>query len=64
MSLLVIVSTLLVGCGSNLKGGNPYTSNVFLLPPARGNTIYLETRNTSDNQAVTLQNLASAVWSR
>jgi Enterobacterial TraT complement resistance protein len=32
---------------------------VFFLPPARGNTIYLETRNTSDNQAVTLQNLAS-----
>jgi len=57
ISLVLILSVLLGGCGSNLKGGNLYTSHVFFLPPPAGGTIYLETRNTSDNQAVTLDNL-------
>jgi len=55
--LILLLWSLLAGCASNLKAGNLYTSNVFFLPPGAGDTIYLETRNTSDNQAVTLQTL-------
>jgi hypothetical protein len=50
---------LLAGCASNMTGGNLYTSNIVFLPPSSAHTVYVETRNTSDNQSVTLQDVAS-----
>lgn len=52
-----LLGVFALGCGSNLKGGNLYTSNVFFLPPSGATTVYLETRNTSDNQEVALNDL-------
>ncbi len=57
--VLVLLTTLASGCGQNLLGGNLYTSNVFFLPPGAATTVYVETRNTSDNQAVSLNDVAS-----
>ena len=58
---LLLLTTLVSGCSPNLLGGNLYTSNVFFLPPSSANTVYIETRNTSDNQQVNLSDLGSRV---
>jgi len=58
-SLLLLLTIHATGCASNLQGGNLYTSAIFFLPPGSANTVYIEARNTSDNQQVTLNDLGS-----
>lgn len=57
--LLIALTAFASGCGPNVLGGNLYVSNVFFLPPSTTNTVYIETRNTSDNQQVNLNDLGS-----
>jgi hypothetical protein len=58
-SVLLLIMGLASGCASNLQGSNLYTSTIFFLPPSSANTVYIEARNTSDNQQVTLNDLGS-----
>lgn len=59
---LVISSILLlsahVGCSNLLRSGL-MNSNSILLPPSAERSVYVQTRNTSENQSVSLTNLSS-----
>lgn len=56
--ILALVLTLpVVVHAANIKDTDLITSNTFFLPPTTANTIYIQTRNSSDNQAVSLHDL-------
>lgn len=60
-SLVISAGLLLsahVGCSNVLRSGL-MNSNSILLPPSAERSVYLQTRNTSENQSVSLTNLSS-----
>ena len=46
-----------VGCASNIRDTDLLASNILMLPPADVKKVFIQNRNTSDNQAVTLSDL-------
>ncbi|MGQ0812478.1 MAG: complement resistance protein TraT [Nitrospiraceae bacterium] len=56
---LLLLTVLVSGCAANIKDTDLISSNTFFLPPTAGKTIYLQNRNSSDNQAVTLNDLGA-----
>lgn len=57
--LLPILLGLLTGCAGNIVDTDLLVSNTFFLPPTSANTVFIQNRNASDNQQVTLSDLAS-----
>jgi len=57
--LLPILLGLLTGCAGNIVDTDLLVSNTFFLPPTPANTVFIQNRNASDNQQVTLSDLAS-----
>ncbi|BCA53027.1 putative Lipoprotein, TraT related [Nitrospira sp. KM1] len=55
---------LLSGCASNIKDTDILASNSIILPPTSGKTIFLQNRNSSDNQAVSLNDLSSRLTAK
>ncbi|MBA2487025.1 MAG: hypothetical protein H0V35_13220, partial [Nitrospira sp.] len=49
----------LTGCASNVRDTDLLTSNSVMLPPSTAKTLFLQNRNSSDNQAASLNDLAA-----
>jgi TraT complement resistance protein len=56
---LCMCALLLTGCSSNIKDTDVLSSKSVILPPATAKTVFLQNRNSSDNQAVTPSDLGS-----
>jgi hypothetical protein len=54
---LVLSAFLAAGCASNIKDTDLLASNSVMLPPSTEKTIFVQNRNSSDNQAVSLNDL-------
>lgn len=57
--LLPVLLGLLTDCAGNIVDTDLLVSNTFFLPPTSANTVFIQNRNASDNQQVTLTDLAS-----
>ncbi|HET9963686.1 MAG TPA: complement resistance protein TraT [Nitrospiraceae bacterium] len=54
------ISVLLcAGCSANVRDTDLLASNTVMLPPSSAKTVFIQVRNSSDNQAVGLQDLSS-----
>jgi hypothetical protein len=58
------LSLPLAACASNIKDTDLLASNTLMLPPTTANTVFLQNRNSSDNQAVTLLDLGSRLTAK
>lgn len=54
---LLLSSSLFAGCAANVLDTDLLVSNTFFLPPTVANTVFVQSRNASDNQSVTLSDL-------
>jgi hypothetical protein len=57
--LPVLLSLPLTAYAGNIKDTDLITSNTFFLPPSTANTVFVQARNSSDNQSMTLTDLGS-----
>lgn len=57
--LLPVLLVMLTGCAGNIVDTDLLVSNTFFLPPTQANTVFIQNRNASDNQQVTLSDLGS-----
>jgi len=64
ISALFLVCFVYAGCASNIKDTDLLASNSVMLPPPSGKTIFLQNRNASDNQAVSLNDLESRLMAK
>jgi hypothetical protein len=62
--LLPVLLCILTGCASNILGTDLLVSNTFFLPPSPANTVFIQNRNASDNQLVTLSDLESRLTAK
>lgn len=62
--LPVLLSLPLAACASNIKDTDLLASSTLMLPPTTANTVFLQNRNSSDNQAVTLSDLGSRLTAK
>jgi hypothetical protein len=60
----LLIAFPLTAFAGNIKDTDLITSNTFFLPPTTANTIYIQTRNSSDNQAVSLHDLGSRLTAK
>ncbi len=56
---LVLAVLVLAGCAANVRDTDLLSSNSVMLAPSTANTIFIQNRNSSDNQAVVLNDLGS-----
>jgi hypothetical protein len=56
---LLLSLPLCAGCASNVVDTDLLVSNTFFLPPTVANSVFIQSRNASDNQKVTLSDLES-----
>ena len=61
MLLLILLAGagLAVGCSENIRSGMLVSSNSVFLVPTSAKTVYIHSRNTSENQQVTLSDLGT-----
>lgn len=64
LALLVLFSLPLVAHAGNIKDTDLITSNTFFLPPTTANTVYIQARNSSDNQEVSLHDLGARLTAK
>lgn len=64
LALLVLFSLPLVAYAGNIKDTDLITSNTFFLPPTTANTVYIQMRNSSDNQDVSLHDLGARLTAK
>ena len=57
--LLLFIAVPLTAHASNIKETDLIASNVFFLPPSTAKTVFIQTRNSSDNQGVSLHDLGA-----
>lgn len=57
LSWLLVGLPLCAGCAANVVDTDLLVSNTFFLPPTVANTVFIQNRNASDNQQVTLSDL-------
>lgn len=57
--VLALAVVVLTGCTSNVRDTDLLASNSVMLAPSTANTIFIQNRNSSDNQAVILNDLGS-----
>ncbi len=63
-ALLVLLTCLLTGCASNIVDTDLLVSNTLLLPPSSAKAVFIQSRNSSDNQQVTLNDLESRLTAK
>jgi hypothetical protein len=62
--LLILLSFPLTAYAGNIKDTDLITSNTFFLPPTTANTVFIQARNSSDNQGVSLTDLGSRLTAK
>ena len=62
--LPVLLSLPLAAYAGNIKDTDLITSNTFFLPPSTANTVFVQARNSSDNQGVSLTDLGSRLTAK
>jgi Enterobacterial TraT complement resistance protein len=62
--LPILFGLPLVAYAGNIKDTDLITSNTFFLPPTTANTVYIQTRNSSDNQDVSLHDLGARLTAK
>jgi hypothetical protein len=62
--LPVLLSLPLAAYAGNIKDTDLITSNTFFLPPTTANTVFIQARNSSDNQGVSLTDLGSRLTAK
>ncbi len=62
--LLILIVSPLTAYAGNIKDTDLIASNVFFLPPSTAKTIYVQTRNSSDNQGVSLHDLGPRLMAK
>ena len=62
LSILLIFP--LTAYAGNIKDTDLITSNTFFLPPSTARTVFIQARNSSDNQDVSLTDLSSRLTSK
>lgn len=59
-----LLSLPLAAYAGNIKDTDLITSNTFFLPPSTANTVFIQARNSSDNQGVSLNDLGSRLTAK
>ena len=59
--LLLLPLTAYAG---NIKDSDLITSNTFFLPPSTANTVFIQARNSSDNEGVSLSDLSARLTAK
>jgi hypothetical protein len=54
---MAVLMVSMAGCAANVVDTDLLVSNTFFLPPSGGKTVFIQNRNASDNQKVTLSDL-------
>ncbi len=62
--LPMLLSLPLAAYAGNIKDTDLITSNTFFLPPTTANTVYIQARNSSDNQEVSLHDLGARLTAK
>ena len=62
--LWLFIAVPLTAFAGNIKDTDLIASNVFFLPPSTAKTIYIQTRNSSDNQGVSLNDLGQRLTAK
>jgi len=62
--LPILLSLPLTACAGNIKDTDLITSNTFFLPPSPATTVFIQSRNSSDNQGVSLTDLGSRLTAK
>ena len=57
--VLLLIAVPLTAQAGNIKETDLIASNVFFLPPSTAKTVFIQTRNSSDNQGVSLHDLGA-----
>lgn len=63
-ALSLLLSLPLPAYAGNIKDTDLISSNTFFMPPTTVNTIFVQARNASDNQAVSLHDLGSRLTAK
>lgn len=61
---LLLSLTFCAGCAANVVDTDLLVSNTFFLPPTVANTVFIQNRNASDNQKVTLADLENRLTAK
>jgi hypothetical protein len=64
LALPVLLSLPLTAYAGNIKDTDLIASNTFFLPPSMAKTIYIQTRNSSDNQGVSFHDLGARLTAK
>jgi hypothetical protein len=62
--LFFLVALPLTAYAGNIKDTDLIASNTFFLPPSTAKTIYIQTRNSSDNQGVSFHDLGARLTAK
>jgi Enterobacterial TraT complement resistance protein len=62
--LWLFIAVPLTAYAGNVKDTDLIASNTFFLPPSTAKTIYIQTRNSSDNQGVSLNDLGQRLTAK
>ena len=62
--LTVVLCLPLAAYAGNIKDTDLITSNTFFLPPSTANTVFIQARNSSDNQGVSLTDLGARLTAK
>lgn len=64
LALPILLSFPLAAYAGNIKDSDLITSNTFFLPPSTAKTVFIQARNSSDNQAVSLTDLGARLTAK
>jgi hypothetical protein len=64
LALPIVLALPLAAYAGNIKDTDLITSNTFFLPPSTQKTIFLQARNSSDNQDVSLTDLGARLTAK
>ena len=63
-ALPMVLCFPLLACAGNIKDTDLITSNTFFLPPSTQKTVFIQARNSSDNQGVSLNDLGARLTAK
>ena len=64
VTVAVLLGLPLTAYAGNIKDTDLITSNTFFLPPSTAKTVFIQARNSSDNQGVSLTDLGSRLTAK